>query len=216
MLATLSLTQALSIWSDLEKAYSGEASHGDTTELYLYRFMPWQPSVATAKAGAASGTGMMAEACREAYDNANGALHDLLVMFQASRPCHVEIDGRELGEWLKEARFEHRVGVKVTRTEKPSLAGSERDKVFRAGWEAAEAAAAEKLHENPRFEALDYVFIPEKDGRYRVEHSYYGVTNGQTHYTAEEALSAMRTCASFNLYAVVAFKTGSTLERRKK
>lgn len=133
MLATLSLTQALSLWSELERAYYNDNSYGgDTAEIYMYRLMPYSPMIATTSAGASSGTGMVAEACREAYDAANMALFELLTLFITQRPCRIIVRGRQegltptesssadnvhqhLGPWMRTARFEHRVHVQVIR-----------------------------------------------------------------------------------------------------
>jgi hypothetical protein len=41
-------------------------------------------------------------------------MHDLFVLFAEKRDAKIEIEGKELGEWLKKARFVHRVHVKVT------------------------------------------------------------------------------------------------------
>lgn len=80
--------------------------------------------------------------------------------------------------------------------------------------QTAYAAGKDAWNGKSRFEALDYVFIKEDDNRYRVVHSYY--PEESTHVTAEEALAALSLCANFNIYAVVAFKDGLLLDRRKK
>lgn len=112
MLHTLSMEQALSIWSELEQAYYGDNSYGhDTAEIYIHRLLTGAPR----NPDHMDLTGIVGEMTRESYDNANCALHDLLQMFKVSRSkVKVEIEGRELGEWLKTARFCHRVHVKVS------------------------------------------------------------------------------------------------------
>jgi hypothetical protein len=105
------MVQALRIWSDLEQAYFGKNSFGsNTAEIYLYRFMGGVPR----DVRMINDPGIMGKVTREDFDNANVAMHDLFKLFASERSAKIEVDGRELGEWLKTARLCHRVHVKVT------------------------------------------------------------------------------------------------------
>lgn len=110
----LSMVQALSIWSDLEAAYYGKNGFGsNTAEIYIYRAMPYDPIVASL-------VGVLPESAHarniggESYDKANASLCALFSYFSKTREARIEIDGCELGEWLKTARYMHRIHVKVT------------------------------------------------------------------------------------------------------
>lgn len=113
----LSMVQALSIWSDLEAAFFGKNRYGgNTAEIYLYRALTHCPSLSHDKAlDLMSNPGsLIGENIRDAYDDANAALHDLFAHFSRIRSAQIEVEGRELGDWLKTARFTHRIHVKVT------------------------------------------------------------------------------------------------------
>lgn len=110
MLHTLSLEQALSLWSDLDDAYYGKNGFGgDTAEIYIYRVLSGVPRQATE----IDVTGLLGDMAREAFDKANHVLHDFLLKFADHRNVRIEVDGRELGPWLKTARYTHRVQVRV-------------------------------------------------------------------------------------------------------
>ena len=109
----LSMIQVLSIWSELEAAYYGKNGFGtDTAEIYIYRAMPYDPTVASL-----SGVLHESERARsiagESYDRANESLHALFTHFAKTKNARVEVEGRELDDWLRTARFGHRVHVKV-------------------------------------------------------------------------------------------------------
>lgn len=120
----LSMAQALSLWSELEDARRDENGFGgDVAELYVYRFMAHEPSVARGKPEEmAIEDSLTGEMMREAYDRANESMHNLFQHFAKERNCRIEIEVheggewvyRELGKWVKTARFSHRVHVKVT------------------------------------------------------------------------------------------------------
>lgn len=110
---TLSMEQALGLWSDLEQAYYKTNGYGgDTAEIYLYRLVNGSPS--GSKVELIEEPGVIGDCVRETYDKANQALYNLLLYFSEQRGAYIEIDGKALGTWLKEARFCHRVHVKVT------------------------------------------------------------------------------------------------------
>lgn len=119
-ISTISMTQALDVWSDLMAALYGENKYGgDIAEIYLYRLMTFSPTLASSfEQGVIerdmNNGGIRGEWLCEIVDNANTALHDLLVHFAKQHEAAIEVSGRELGEWLKTARFTHRVHVKVT------------------------------------------------------------------------------------------------------
>lgn len=109
------MVQALGLWSELEAAYYGKNSYGgDTAEIYLYRLMPNDPSAEEAhrRKNEPSHT-IFGQARREQVTNANKALHSLLKHFARTREARIEVNGKELGDWLKAADFDHRVHVKV-------------------------------------------------------------------------------------------------------
>lgn len=111
MLHTITMEQALGVWSDLEQAYYEDSSYnGRTAEIYVHLFLSGAPRPVERL----EDPGMFGDMVREAYDNANVAMHDLFLLFVQRRNAQIEVEGRELGEWLKKARFCHRVHVKVT------------------------------------------------------------------------------------------------------
>lgn len=113
-LHTLSMDQVLGVWSDLEQAYFGKNGYGgDTAELYLYRFMPFCLATITHPEKMADEESPIGETIRETYDAANCAMHDLLKLFAEKRNVQIEVEGNELGAWLKTARYQHRVHVRV-------------------------------------------------------------------------------------------------------
>jgi len=112
MLHTLTILQVLDIWVDLETALQKKNSYGgDTAEVYLYRLMGNGLSNDVRSLTSASST--FKKEAEKNFDNANVALHDLLVIFAEKRDAKIEVEDKELGEWLKKARFAHRVHVKV-------------------------------------------------------------------------------------------------------
>lgn len=108
----LGLNQILALWSELEAAFYGKNGYGgDTAEIYIYRLMGDVPNVFGDEALAQPGA--RGDSVREAYDRANASLHAVLAHFAETRDAHIEIDGRELGAWVKDERFTHRVHVRV-------------------------------------------------------------------------------------------------------
>lgn len=113
------MVQALSLWTDLMNAYHGKNSFGgDTAEIYMYRFTSSDPS---AEAAVFRGdrnvdpSSFMGQARIKQIEGANESLHNLLEHFAKTQEARVEIDGKELGAWVKTAGFAHRVHVKVVR-----------------------------------------------------------------------------------------------------
>jgi hypothetical protein len=109
----LSLVQALSLWSELERAYYQKHGFGtDTAEIYLYRLMPYEPTVARADwVGGADG--MLKERATEAYQQARTSLLALLTHFATTHEADLWVNGRAPGPWLIDEPFDHRVAVTV-------------------------------------------------------------------------------------------------------
>lgn len=114
---SISMAQALDIWSDLCDAYHGKGWGGDVAEIYMYRVMAENPAAAGAKYGRYAG-GIWVAARDTQAANANAAVFDLLSHFASERDCSISVEGRDLGEWLASAGFDHRVHVKVTPKER--------------------------------------------------------------------------------------------------
>lgn len=94
----LSMAQALSIWSELEDARHGTHGFGgDTAEIYLYRLN--------------GGRHLHLDASD--IEASNVSLYNLLDHFSTERGVRIEVDGRELGEWVKTTGNRHRVHVRV-------------------------------------------------------------------------------------------------------
>lgn len=101
----LSMNQALSIWSDLDDAYHGKNGFGgDTAEIYMYRLMPYSPSVTRALTDA-----------RDVVRAANKSLFYLLAHFRDARGVEVWVNDAPLGAWLMTATNDHRVHVRIKR-----------------------------------------------------------------------------------------------------
>lgn len=101
----LSMAQALSLWSELEQALHGTNGYGsDTAEIYIYRLMRRCPTLEA---------GIDSQVAAEEYAQANASLYDLLAHFAVERDATITVEGRRLGKWLRRARHDHRVHVKV-------------------------------------------------------------------------------------------------------
>lgn len=112
---TLSMEQALSLWTDLEQAYH-KTNHygGDTAEIYISRLMPYSSLVAKGLACNSDPGELVTEETRAALDKANKALYALLEHFATTRGAIILVENRILGPWLCTARYGHRVHVKVS------------------------------------------------------------------------------------------------------
>ena len=89
----LSMVQALSIWSDLCEAKYGQSGYGgDTTEIYMYRLMPYDPTAHTAMGGQ-----LAREARDERIAQANESLYALLAHFANEESVVITINGQRLG-----------------------------------------------------------------------------------------------------------------------
>lgn len=103
---TLSSTQLIALWVQLEDAYQGENGFGgDTAEIYAYTLLDHSPLVEKGRE-----TSMGREAAEERAQQAAEALEAVLYHFAAVRQCEIEVDGEELCEVEP---FDHRVHVRV-------------------------------------------------------------------------------------------------------
>jgi len=107
---TISLEQALSIWSELEQAYHRPETHR-TIELYLYRLVTGSPSAYRVEL--IESPGPIGDNVREIYRKANRALYALLKHFCDIREASITVEGQELGPWLADSLQCHRVQVTV-------------------------------------------------------------------------------------------------------
>ncbi len=103
-LETISMDQALDVWSELEAAYYGKNGFGgDTAEIYVYRLMQGSPSPDD-----------------DDYLRANQALFSLLRRFQAMHTDAVislyatrKDDGRRFGTWVHKCQETHRHHIRI-------------------------------------------------------------------------------------------------------
>jgi hypothetical protein len=119
----LSIVQALSVWDDLSSAYYNDNSYaGAIAEIYIYKVMPFEPTVAhTTPANRPPPGGPIGDLIHEAHLNANATLRNILEHFAISHDAEVliELDNpgifHPLTEWdHTTVLFEHRVHIKVT------------------------------------------------------------------------------------------------------
>lgn len=110
-LGSISILQALRVWSELEQAYYDDNGYGtDTAEIYAYKLLPNMPSEKTLPVEA------LKEHYWDEYLNAGQALATLCVLFAEQRQCTVLIDDLPCEEWANgEFVFQWRVHVKVVR-----------------------------------------------------------------------------------------------------
>ena len=110
----LSMAQALSLWSELERAYYDRNGFGgDTAELYAYRFVPYSPAAAKAPQGS---DGLLADAARDQARQARGSLIRLLDHFKEThQDIEIFVDGMRLMVWRRKTapEFHHRVHVRI-------------------------------------------------------------------------------------------------------
>lgn len=114
----ISMTEALSIWSDLEQAYFKKNGYGgDTAEIYMYRF-GYYPIVSAYLRHPHAPDDAPSPWIMEDIKKMNTSLFALLSHFAEHRDAEIEVDDenqmRPLGEWVKESNNTHRVHVRVT------------------------------------------------------------------------------------------------------
>lgn len=103
MSSSISINQALDVWSDLNDAYHGCNGYGgDTAEIYAYRLLP--------------GGGLLDKTPEDLYEGAK-ALVFLCSKFSARYPSTILINGVSPAEWLETqgGAFGHRAHVQVKR-----------------------------------------------------------------------------------------------------
>ena len=111
---TLAPWQVAQLWADLEDAYEGCASHGDTTEVYAYRLLPYDPMLNAAMGLRTPPTdGMYADALRDGAIMARDALVSVARAFEKRRECKVFVIGTPLDAFAADNGFTHRVPVRV-------------------------------------------------------------------------------------------------------
>lgn len=110
----VSLSQALSVWSDLCDAFHGANGFGgNVAEIYAYRLQTRRPA---AEGGADAVDSLTTSTRADQARQAGAALAALLTLFIAERNVHVWIDGapfaRVAGALVREG-FDHRVHVRI-------------------------------------------------------------------------------------------------------
>ena len=102
-LASISMKNALHLWSELEAAYFGINKYGgNVAEIYAYRLIPNHPSYGANK-----------ELDAELDLERASALHSILTEFNKHRGCLIKINDRTLGNWLITEEFGHRAHISV-------------------------------------------------------------------------------------------------------
>lgn len=102
-----STTQALDVWTQLERAYYNDNSYGgDEAEIYVYRMIPY--SNLWGKGGPFG-----KEVTQELTSQANADLLALFLRFAKDREVDLLVEGIPPGDWLAESDNAHRWHVKV-------------------------------------------------------------------------------------------------------
>ncbi len=106
-LATISMMQALDVWTDLVEAAGGlHAYGGDVAEIYLYRLLAHDPLIPHDERREPRAVARYAEA--------NEALHALCSAFEKRTGCVVEFeDGRPMDALLSNPPQTHRIHLRV-------------------------------------------------------------------------------------------------------
>lgn len=109
----ISLVSILSLWSDLADAYWGKACHGDTAEIYAYRFWQYAPTL-DSPGGFKMGCDARFKAIADRHSQAVNSLLDLLEHFAKERQCSIVIDGEPMSGWHRTNwDFSHRAKIRV-------------------------------------------------------------------------------------------------------
>ncbi len=105
MICSISLDQALGIWSDLWQAYYGENGYGgDTAEIYAYRLIGRSPLLTVS-----NDEELLREIGWEAYKN----LQSFLTKFHQEVDCEIKVDDIPLHKWYEP--LIHRCHVQILR-----------------------------------------------------------------------------------------------------
>ena len=106
---SLSIEQAVEIWSELEQAYFKANKYGsDTAEIYAYRLLPHSPADHVRAS--------IPSFAKERLERATAAaesLHALLKKFSEHRESDISVDGEDFDPRRKLVPFDHRVHVTV-------------------------------------------------------------------------------------------------------
>ena len=90
-LASISMVQALRIWSQLEQALLFDGGFGPSVfNLYVYELMPYHTAETR---------------CRDDVERANEAAFELLKLFEKERSCVVTVNGTPLAEFINSSMF---------------------------------------------------------------------------------------------------------------
>lgn len=101
----LSIVEAMRLWGELvECLYGVHGFGGDTCELYAHRFGHYTPAVAL---------NAQSRMATDAVRASATVLHALLTEFAETFDCTIEVNGRELGDWLIESPYDWRAHVRV-------------------------------------------------------------------------------------------------------
>ncbi len=107
----VSIAQLLSIWSDLDDAYYGEASHGDTVEILMLRLSPRDLVAEYQESHSAGKFGI--EELAVQTKQARESLCNILEHFSKSRNVDILVDGVKPSVYVKD--------IKVARSVYPSV-----------------------------------------------------------------------------------------------
>ena len=110
MLNSISINQALDLWSELEQAYyDNNGFGGNVAEIYAYRLMPYSPLYVK---GSQQGV-IWSDEAERVEGNVMDSLYELLKMFKDKRGCKIYVDGKLFGKWIKSQRNLHRWHITV-------------------------------------------------------------------------------------------------------
>lgn len=116
MITTMSMPQALELWSELEQCYYNDNGYGgDTCEIYIYRVCPRSPSIEML-GDAAFESEIYGDDTRRYYYAACQSIFQICYYYQYHRNCKVELLEGELID-LKTKLFDHRIHLKVVRND---------------------------------------------------------------------------------------------------
>jgi len=113
----ISLNQLLTLWCELEDAYAGRNTHGDTAEIYPHTIMPYSPAYASCQVGDRIRTpgGFLENMIDDMQRDVAGSLFHVLTEFQTRRNCEISVDGKVFGDWVRDMRQIHRWHIQIKR-----------------------------------------------------------------------------------------------------
>lgn len=117
MICSISMDQALGIWSDLWQAFYSDNGFGsDTAEIYAYRLVGHQP--VWNHCPCPEGPGQLDTMQRYAWETGVEAKRNLVTLlrhFRQQTLCRIQVDGIPLGQWDDGGALLHRCHVTVIR-----------------------------------------------------------------------------------------------------